>query len=261
VVERGRWSAVALPSEHGGWGLTLEPVLLGLLLARSWAGLAIGGAAFVAFLVRTPLKLALVDARRGRWLSRSALALRIAIAELVVLVVLALASVVLGGARWLVPLACALPLVLVQLGFDVRSHGRRLVPELCGASAMAAVAAAIVVAGGGSMRLGASASMLLVARTVGAIPFVRAQIQRMRHGSGAVRHADVAQVAAVAIAVAAGLVDRRLWCGVAGVVAIGVAQSIWVRRLPTAAKVLGLRQMALGLVLVAVAVVGKGVLQ
>ena len=30
-TERSAWRAVAMPAEHGGWGLTLEPVLLGLL--------------------------------------------------------------------------------------------------------------------------------------------------------------------------------------------------------------------------------------
>jgi hypothetical protein len=52
---RSPWRAVVIPSEHGGWGLTLEPVVLGLLVAPSIAGLAIGVAAFLAFLVRTPL--------------------------------------------------------------------------------------------------------------------------------------------------------------------------------------------------------------
>jgi hypothetical protein len=47
---------VAIPSEHGGWGLTFEPVLLGLLVEPSWPGVAIGAAALTAFLVRTPLK-------------------------------------------------------------------------------------------------------------------------------------------------------------------------------------------------------------
>ena len=42
---RPAWRVVALPDEHGGWGLTAEPVLLGLLVAPSWAGLAIGAAA------------------------------------------------------------------------------------------------------------------------------------------------------------------------------------------------------------------------
>ena len=68
------WRAVAIPSEHGGWGLTLEPALLGLLVAPSIAGAAIGLAAFLAFLVRTPLKTVLVDRVRHRELDRDRVA-------------------------------------------------------------------------------------------------------------------------------------------------------------------------------------------
>ena len=67
-----------IPSEHGGWGLTLEPALLGLLVAPSIVGGAIGVAAFLAFLVRTPLKLVLVDQHRHRVLERTRLAVRVA---------------------------------------------------------------------------------------------------------------------------------------------------------------------------------------
>lgn len=48
--QRPLWRSVAVPSEHGGWGLTFEPVLLGLIVAPSWAGVAIGVAAIVAIL-------------------------------------------------------------------------------------------------------------------------------------------------------------------------------------------------------------------
>ena len=34
--QRSPLRTVALPSEHGGWGLTLEPVLLGLLVNLFW---------------------------------------------------------------------------------------------------------------------------------------------------------------------------------------------------------------------------------
>ncbi|MCB0972737.1 MAG: YwiC-like family protein, partial [Acidimicrobiales bacterium] len=61
---------MAMPTEHGGWGLTLEPVVLGLLVAPSIAGTCIGLAAIVAFLARTPLRIVLVDLRRRRWLPR-----------------------------------------------------------------------------------------------------------------------------------------------------------------------------------------------
>ena len=154
ATARPTWRTVAIPSEHGGWGLTGEPILLGLLLAFSWPGLAIGLAAMLAFLARTPLKLAMVDRRRDRELERSALARRIGGAELVAIAALGASALLGAGGQWLVPVAVALPLFAVELWFDVRSRGRRLVPELCGAVGMGAVAAAIVIAGDGSVRLG-----------------------------------------------------------------------------------------------------------
>jgi len=141
---RAGWRSVAIPSEHGGWGLTLEPVLLGLAVAWSGAGVALGVAAFTAFLVRTPAKLVAVDLRRKRWLDRSRLALEIAIVEVVVLVAAVGAVIVLAGWSWLVPVVVAAPLVAVEMSFEIRSRARRLLPELCGAIAVAAVSASIV---------------------------------------------------------------------------------------------------------------------
>ena len=69
------WRQVAVPSEHGGWSLTAEPVVLGLVVAWSWPGLALGLAAMLAFVARTPVKFVLVDRWRHRWLDRSRLAL------------------------------------------------------------------------------------------------------------------------------------------------------------------------------------------
>ena len=195
-----RWRAVAVPSEHGGWGLTLEPVLLGLVVAWSGAGVALGVAAFTAFLVRTPLKLVAVDLRRGRWLDRSRLALRIAIVELVVLGSTVAVAVALAGWSWLAPLVVAGPLFVTELWFDVRSRGRRLVPELCGAVGITAVAASIVLAAGRGSGLAVGVWLVLAARAVGAIPFVRVQIVRLRRGDGPVGQSDLAQAVSVAVA-------------------------------------------------------------
>ena len=256
VGERSGWRTVAMPSEHGGWGLTLEPVLLGLVIAWSGAGVALGVAAFTAFLVRTPLKLVAVDLRRGRWLDRSRLALRIAIVELIVLASAVALTVAMAGWSWLAPVVVAGPLVAIELSFDVRSRGRRLVPELCGAVGIAAVAAAIVLAAGRSNGLAAGVWLVLAARALGAIPFVRVQILRLRRGRGPVWQSDLAQVASMAVATAAVVADRRLLLGLVGVVMLAAAQSVWVRRAPIPAKRVGLRQMGMGLALVAVAAVG-----
>jgi hypothetical protein len=146
--------------------------------------------------------------------------------------------------------------VAVESWFDVRSRGRRLVPELCGAVGIASVAAAIVVASGDSAALAAGAWLVLAGRAVGSIPFVRVQIIRLRRGETSRRPSDAAQAAAVLVGVVAVLVDDRMLAGLAGLVVLAGLQLLWVRRPPVVAKVLGLRQMALGVGLVVVTAIG-----
>jgi len=253
---RSPWHQVAIPSEHGGWGLTLEPVVLGLLVAWSWAGLLLGLAALLAFLVRTPLKVVGVDRRRGRRLARTALAMRVAAVELAVILGLVAVCGWLAGWWWLVPVALAVPLVAVELWFDVRSRGRRLVPEVCGAVAVASASAAIAVAGGGSAALAAGVWTVLAARSIGSIPFVRVAIDRLHHRAASLSLSDVAQAAAVGLGVVAVVIDRRLVGGLVALAAMAVVQVVWSRREPVPAKVLGVRQTIVGLAIVLLTAVG-----
>ena len=253
--ERVRWRAVAVPSEHGGWGLTLEPVLLGLLVGFSGAGVAIGTATFLAFMVRTPLKLALIDRRRRRALPRTRLAWRIAFGELVALVGAVGLAVAAAGWTWMVPLAVATPLFAVELWFDVRSRGRRLVPELCGAIGITAAAAAIAIAGGEPAALAVAVWAVLASRALASIPFVRTQIRRLRHDT-TVSTADGFQVAAVLAAVGATVIDHRVVVGAGAVVLVTLVQAAALRRPVPPAKILGLRQMAMGLAVVAATATG-----
>jgi hypothetical protein len=260
AATRPAWRAVAIPSEHGGWGLTLEPALLGLLLVWSGAGLAIGLAAMLAFLARTPLKLALVDRRRGRWLPRSRLAGQVAAIEIASIVVLAGVAIMAAGWAWLVPVALAVPLFAVELWYDVRSRGRRLVPELCGAAGVTTVAAAVVVAGGGTGSLGLAASMLLAGRAIASVPFARAQIARLRNRPAPLRATDTFQIAGAVVAASAALVDTAVLAGAGAVVAVATTQLVWLRRPVPPARVLGAWQMAFGLLVVAVCAAGARVL-
>lgn len=256
VSERPLWRTVAVPSEHGGWGLTLEPVLLGLLIAPSLVGVVLGLGAFVAFFVRSPLKLVVIDVRRKRWLDRSQLAMRFAIGELVVLAGIAGAALWAAGRSWLVPVVIAMPLVGVEFWFDVRSRGRRLVPELCGSIGISSVVAVIVLASGHSVSLAVGAWLVLSARAVGAIPFVRVQISRLRGTSMNTRSSDAAQAIAIGIGVVAVVTERQMMAGLLGLLTFAVLQLVWVRRTPLAPKVLGLRQMAIGIGLVGLTAVG-----
>lgn len=256
VGERPTWRRVAMPSEHGGWGLTLEPPLLALLVSPSRAGVAIGVAAVLAFLARTPVKLVLVDLSRRRWLPRTRLAAVVGAVELTLIGLLVVAAIVLAGGAWLVPVLVGLPLLAVELWYDARSRGRRLVPELSGAIGIGATAAAIVVAGGGAWQLGVALWLVLAARACVSIPYVRAQVLRLRRGVPMSASTVAVQLVGVAGAVVAGVVDRSVLAGTVGVVAIALVQAPTVRRPVPPPKVLGLRQLAFGLALVAATAVG-----
>jgi len=248
--------AVAVPREHGGWGLTLEPGLLGLLLAPSVAGGCLAAAAMVAFVARTPLKVVAVDLYRRRWIDRTRLAAAIGAVELLVLAGLVGAAVGLSAKSFWVPAVLAAPLIMVEAWFEVRSRGRQLLPELAGAAGVCAVAGIVVLAGGGAGRLAAGASLLLTARVATSIPHVRAQIARL-HGrptqAGILAAADAAAMTTAAGAV---WLEPRLLMAAGTVGAVVGLQRAAARRPVPRAAILGIRQMVMGVVVVIVAAVG-----
>ncbi len=255
---RPPWRAVAIPSEHGGWGLTLEPVLLGLLVAPSVAGAFLGLGALVAFLARTPLKLALIDSRRGRELQRTSMARRVLAVEVAVLAVCALGALLSGEAELWLPLLGAVPLVAVELWFDVRSRSRRLVPELAGAVGVSAVAAMIVLAAGETTTLAGALWLILAARALTAIPFVRDQVMQL-HGRPSTPFAVLGgDIGAVLLASTAATLHSGVIAGAATVGAIVIYQWITGRKPAASAVVLGVRQTVIGLTLVLIT--GLGVL-
>ena len=255
--ERPTWKAVAIPAEHGGWGLTLEPGLLGLLVAPSWAGLCLAAAAMLAFVMRTPLKVVAVDRRRGRRLARTDLASRTVVGEGAVLLALVVGAALLAErATWWVPLAVAAPLVAVEAWYDVRSRGRRLVPEVLGAVAVASVAAAIAIAGGEPGVLAASLWAVLTARIVTSIPHVRAQISRLHERPVDRRTTLVGDTAASALAVVAVLLEPGVAAGAITVVAVIAVQIVRRRRPLAPVKVIGVLQMVMGFAVVGATALG-----
>ncbi len=243
------WRAVALPSEHGGWSLTAEPAVLGLVVAWSVPGLALGIAAMVAFLARTPLKLVLVDRFRRRWLDRTRLAARIAVAELTLLGFLVAYALSAGRTFW-PPLAVAAPLIGVELWFEMRSRGRRLLPELAGSIGIGSIATAIALADGASTRVAWGLWVVVAARSVAAIPYVRTQILRTKSKPGPLWHSDAAQVAAL-VGVATGLAFDLIPTAAVIMIAILVFINLVAVRLePKPAVVIGVQQTFFGVAVI-----------
>lgn len=243
--------SVAVPSEHGGWSLTAEPGLLGLLVAWSWPGLALALSAMLAFLARTPLKLVLVDRWRHRWLPRTSLALRVAAIELVLFGLLIAYAVTQAPSGFWIPLAAAAPLLILELWFDMRSRGRRLIPELAGSIGIGSIASAIALAGGEPKRLAWGLWLILAARSVAAIPYVRTQILRTRHVPDRLWPTDAAQLLAVVVLVFGWLADLVPLAAVVVIAAMAAFHAVAVRLAPRRAVVIGIQQSIFGAVLIA----------
>jgi hypothetical protein len=239
--------SVAVPTEHGGWSLTLEPVLLGLLVAWSWPGLALGAAALLAFVARTPLKLVLVDGWRGRRLARTRLAAQVAAMELVALVVLVTVAAFTADGRFWIPFAVAAPLIAVELWFDMRSRSRRLIPELAGTIGIGSVAAAIALADGADLRLAFGLWCVVAARGAAAIPYVRTQVFRLHARAYRRWPSDLAQVLAVAAVAVGWVLDAVPFATIVVLAVVGAANIVALRLEPRPPKVLGVQQMTFGL--------------
>ncbi len=251
------WRSVALPSEHGGWSLTAEPALLGLLVAWSAPGAALGAAAMVAFVARTPLKLVLVDRFRHRWLPRTRLAARIAAAEVALLAVLVVYAASAAEPFWL-PLAVAAPLIGVELWFDMRSRGRRLIPELAGSIGIGSIATAIALADGSSTSVAWGLWVVIAARSTAAIPYVRTQILRAKSRPAPTWHSDAAQLSAVAGAALGWAFDLVPVVAVAVIAILATINLVAVRLAPRPAVVIGIQQMIFGIVVILVAALAFG---
>lgn len=250
--ERSVLRTVAIPTEHGGWSLTIEPVVLGLVVAWSWPGVALGAAALSAFLARTPLKLLLVDRWRGRWLARTTVAARLALLEVLTLGIL-VAVVAFAGSGWFwVPLLAAAPLVALELWFDMRSRSRRLLPELAGATGISSIAAAIALADGADVATAFGLWVVVAARAAAAIPYARTQVFRTRGRTHQLWHNDLAQALAVTAVTVAWVADAVPAAAAIAIVAVAAFNVGAVRRQPRPARIIGFQQMFFGIAVVAV---------
>ncbi len=253
-----RLKSIALPPEHGGWGFVIEPILLGLLVAPSWGGLAFGVAVLGAFLARHPLKIAVTDRRRGKSYARTAAAERVAAIYLLLAIAGGIAALLLAGPAILVPVALAAPMGIAQLVGTLAGRGRDLLPELAGAVALAAAAASIARAGDASVSVALGLWAILAARDVPSILYVR---ERLRLDKGKTHDAAfvlaIHALAAIALAALAAA-DRVPWLALVALVVL-MLRAAWglsAYRRPVPVKVIGFLEVFYGLLVVVLAALG-----
>lgn len=188
---------LALPAEHGGWGLVLEPVALALVVAPSWAGAAVGLAVVAAFLARHPLRLAAGDWTRRRRYPRTLVCEDLALAYGSVALIAITTAMLFATPAILLPFAVAAPLALMQFAYDARNRGRAMWPELAGVAAAGATASAIAIAGGKPLAVAATLWLFTLLRSVPSVVFIRSILGRESRLLAVTLH-----VAALAIAIA-----------------------------------------------------------
>jgi hypothetical protein len=242
---------LVLPTEHGGWGFLFEPLLLAMVIAPSWGGLLLAIAAVLGFLTRQPLKLAMQDALRGKSYPRTAYCWLFAAIYSAAALVALLGAIRMAGFVILVPLGLVAPLAITTLLHDANNKSRALLAELSGAAAMSSTAAAIAIAGGSRIVPALVLSGIIIARTIPAIVYVRALIQRS-HGRSQAIWPSVLLHALAVIAVAAFASPSA-----AAAMIVLFARAVWgLTHEPPRAKTLGWREIGYGVLTVAIVAVG-----
>lgn len=252
--------SVALPSEHGGWGFLIEPILLGLLVAGSWQGILLAIAAVGVFLIHQPLKLAVKDRLKGNYLPRTAWAERFVVGYgLLAGIPILLLMPAISTGFWQ-PIILAVPTAAVQLFFDARNQSRRLLPEVCGALALAMIAPAVATLGGWEIGAALALWLPLAARALTSILYVRARL-KLEHGKPiSVLPVWVAHGAALLLMIGLAVVQFTPRLTIAAfLVLLGRA---WLGlspyRKPQPAKIIGLQELGYGLMTVICIALGYG---
>lgn len=195
---------VALPTEHGSWGILFEPILASLAVAFSGAGLFIALIVVGAFLLRQPLKILVSDLFAGRDLPQTRAAAKFTALFASFVVISAAGALALADPFDLLPLTFLVPIGIFQLYSDVSRKSRGLAPEVAGSAAISASAPAIALAAGWALPESLALWALFVSRSVPSVIYVRQRL-RLEKGKpyqksapGALHLAAVAIVAALA---------------------------------------------------------------
>ncbi len=249
-IPRVKIKTIAIPSEHGGWGFLLEPLLLSLLVAPSAAGLCIAIATAGAFLTRHPLKILMTDRRRNRRFTRTIMAERFVLLYGSIAGVAMMAALILAGIGFLWPLLLAAPVGLLQFLFDSRAESRHWLPEFAGPVALAVSAPMIGLAGGLPVSIVLALWAVLVARSIPAIVYVRARLRLAKGRPASAPMALLAHlIATVVVALLAALQVAPILAIVAsGILLLRAIYGLFRSPLTTSPRAVGFQEIGYGLI-------------
>lgn len=169
--------SVALPVEHGAWGFLFEPLLAGLILAPSAAAPFISLFVVGSFLSRQPLKFYLGDLLSEKSLPRTNLARRFVFIFGAIALLGLVGAISLTSLNNLLPFAVAAPIVIYLITQDIARQTRELLPEILAALALASSITVVALAGGFDTPFALSLWLLMVARLIPSVLYVRSRLR------------------------------------------------------------------------------------
>jgi hypothetical protein len=170
---KARLRGIALPNEHGSWGILFEPLVAAVAIAFTAVAPFVALLFIGAFLMRQPLRIYLADLKAGRDLPQTAAARRFVLFYTIIFAAGLAGTLITSSLTALIPLAIVAPLAGVQIYYDVARRSRQLVPELTGAIALSSSAAVIALAADWTPAAAASLSVIFVFRLIPSILYIR----------------------------------------------------------------------------------------
>lgn len=172
-----RLRGIALPNEHGSWGILFEPMVAAIAVAYSPAAIWVALLFIGAFLLRQPLRIWLADHKAGRDLPQTAAARKYAFIYFAIFATGLSGTLAFGTLSALVPLLIVAPLGAVQIYYDVNGKSRALLPELTGVVALSSSAAVVALAGGWTIPGAAALWGIFVLRLIPSILYIRNRLR------------------------------------------------------------------------------------
>lgn len=171
-MDRRMVKKILLPRQHGSWGFTLEPLLLGLLAAFSVDGFWLALAIIFAFLNHQPIRIAFKSQGQKRFLALFFLSLFALIAG-----VIFVWFIYKQGLKTSTPVLITMALMVFYLGLDLRGYSRLLFTEILAAVAMGLVTVSMALAAGWNWPMALGLLTIVWIRAITTTYYVRARLR------------------------------------------------------------------------------------
>lgn len=186
-TRKPNFKSIALPAEHGGWSLILEPLVLGLILTPTWVGFSLGIAMMAVFLVHQPAKILLKAFSTGKSSERSRYASYFLLGYTLIGGLFAIPALLQSTVNFWLTIGLIIPFALTQITYDFRNESRSQIAEVTGATALSGTVALLVIIGDWQLQIALLLWFVIALRAVTSILYVRTFFRKQRNQPRSIR--------------------------------------------------------------------------